>query len=67
MKSKVGRNLKTQKKVRTQSANLQARKAAHLSFAEQRPDDVKQLICDLNVSYEELGCLPRRADLSPER
>ena len=52
-KSKIRGNLKTQKKVRAQSANLTAKKAGQATFAETtNQDGMNQLIADLNVSYE---------------
>ena len=67
VKSKIKGNMKVQNKVRTQSATLQARKAAYHTFAEQGDGNMSKLITDLNISYEELGCLPRRVNISPER
>ena len=68
VRSKVGKNLKIQNKARAESADLQARKAMRFkNWCESGDDSMNQLIADLSVSYEDLGRLPRRADISPER
>ena len=55
--SKIKKNLKTQKKVRSQSANLNAKKAAMKSTFARDVDDegLKTIEADLNVSHEKLG------------
>jgi hypothetical protein len=67
VKSKIAGNMKTKKQVRTKSANLNARKQTIKTWAESHPDNINRLIVDMNVSYEELGCLPRRSNISPEK
>lgn len=75
VKSKVKRNLTTQKKARAQSANLAAKRAARMQqgspklTATVEADGINQLIQDLNVDREELTNLAPKTDvqLAPER
>ena len=60
--------MRTQKKVRTASANLTAKKAGENTFARDVDEDgMTRIISDLNISYQQLGVLPRNAQIPQER
>ena len=67
--SKIKQNMKTQKKAKAMNATIEANKAGlRTTLGDQLGEaGVAKLFQDLDVTYERLGVLPRRADISPQR
>ena len=66
--SKIKKNLKTQKKVRAQSANLAAKRAATQALGKNVEEErVNKVLTDLNVSYKQLGALPKAGTIPAQR
>lgn len=61
--------MKTQKKAKQMSATIATNKAnLKYTLGDQLGEaGVAKLFADLDVTYERLGVLPRRADISPQR